>query len=203
MKRNISCNLLYGLSGVVLIAFAVVLQIKANFGLDSLNALYGNLSLITGFSFGFFSICLGFFFVMIHAWIAKKTINWGALVIAFLIGSSVDFFIRFLFPYLSADTLQMRLLLFVVGIVLYGIGIALLIFSKMPSPLEEWQFAIQALTGQSVANSKFLADLSLFALALCAGLVSHIGWGQIQIGTLLITLSIGKIISHTLKFLET
>lgn len=195
--------MLYGLSGVVLIAFAVVLQIKANFGLDSLNALYGNLSSITGFSFGFFSICLGFFFVIIHAWVSKKSFNWGALVIAFLIGGSVDFFLKFLFPHLSTDSLQIRIFLFIIGIVLYGIGIALLIFSGMPSPLEEWQFAVQTLTGQSVANSKFLADLGLFILALIFGFGFHIGWGQIQIGTLLITLSIGKIISHTLKFLET
>lgn len=203
MKKISSYKQIHGLIGVALIAIAVVMQINADFGLDSLNALYGNLSLITGFSFGFFSVCLGFLFVFTNAWISKKTFNWTALIIALMIGSFIDFFMKFLSPHLVTNSLQIRILLFVFGIILYGIGIGLLIFSGMPSPLEEWQFAVQKITGRSIAISKFLADLSLFLFALISGFVFHIGWGQIQIGTLIITLSMGRIIGTTLKILET
>lgn len=202
MKNKTTTKLLYGIVGIAMIAAAVVLQIHADFGLDSLNALYGNLSLITGYSFGFFSVCIGFFFILANTIISKKSFNFGALMIAFLIGGSVNFFSKLFSPYFSTISFEFRILLFVVGILIYGVGIAFLIFSRMPSPLEEWQFAVQILTSQSVANSKMIADLTLFVFALIVGFTFHIGFGQIQIGTLLITLSIGRIIGFTLQMLK-
>lgn len=202
MNKDSIKKRMIGFVGILIIAYSVVMQIKANIGLDSLNALYGNLSSVTGQTFGFFSICIGFVFILINHLISKKKFNWTALLVAFFIGTSVDQFNRIFAHSMNFESWFARISLFLYGLILYGIGIALLIYSGMPSPLEELQFAIQKLTKQTIARAKFYTDLTLFIGALLTGILSGIGLGQINFGTIATTVLVGKIIEVSLRLLS-
>ncbi|BES65547.1 hypothetical protein SANA_19860 [Gottschalkiaceae bacterium SANA] len=202
MSKNNVKKIMIGFVGILIIAYSVVMQIKAGFGLDSLNALYGNLSIVTGRTFGFFSICLGFIFILINHFTSKKRFNWTALLVAFFIGTGVDQFNQIFAHSMNFESWSARISLFLYALILYGIGIALLIYSGMPSPLEELQFAMQKLTNQSVARAKFYTDLALFSGALLTSVLTGLGLGQINVGTIIITIFIGKIIEVSLQLIS-
>lgn len=191
-----------GLTGIFMIAFGVILQIKANFGLDALNALYSNLSAITPLTIGNYSIILGFFFILFNKFASKQRFNYSALAVAFTIGIVIDWVVRLFSDAFIYSDYTMNLVLFIVGVIIYGMGIALLIFSKLPSPLEELQFGLRSIFKMSIAGSKTATDLSLLFAAATVGFVSNIGLGAISIGTILITVSIGKIIEFSLNMLN-
>lgn len=188
--------------GVVAISYAIVLLIKTGLGLDSLNALYGNLSMATGFSIGLISFSVGCMLIILNTIISKKKFNWSAFLIAFLIGSGIDLFNKILANTFNFDSLIFNIVMFILGIILLGLGIALLIYSNMPSPLEEYLFTIQKLFKVSTGTSKFYSDLSFFLAAVLVGLISRNGLGQINLGTVVATLVTGKIVGMWLEILN-
>lgn len=188
--------------GVIGIAFSVVMLIKADFGLSSFNALLASLSEATGITMGVFSWTCGFVFIVFNMIVSKKKFNWSALIISFLIGSFIDFFYVLLAGAVSYESLMIRLVLFASMTVLTGISISLLIYSGIISPLEEYQFAIRKLCKTTVETAKFYADLSFLISAVVVSLLSHNGLGQINVGTVVITLATGKIIGMTLDVLN-
>lgn len=94
-------------------------------------------------SFGFFSYSVGFILISFNTVISNRRFNWSALLMAFFIGTSVDLFNAAFSNAINIDSPIVNIVIFIMGIILYGLGIAFLIYSNMPSPLEEYQFAIQ------------------------------------------------------------
>jgi hypothetical protein len=188
--------------GVIGIAFSVVMLIKANFGLSSFNALLASLSEATGITMGVFGWISGFVFIVFNMVVSKKKFNWSALIISFLIGSLIDFFYVFLAGAISYESLSIRLAVFVAMLMMTGTSISLLIYSGVISPLEEYQFAIQKLFKTSVATAKFYSDMSFFIFAIVVSMLNHNGLGQINVGTVVITLATGRIIGIVLDALN-
>ncbi|WP_105614341.1 YczE/YyaS/YitT family protein [Vallitalea okinawensis] len=202
LKNTILTKMILALLGIISLSFSIVLLIKTGLGLNALNALYANLSIATGLSIGFFSWFIGFIFISINKVISKKKFNWGALVVAFLIGYCIDFFMKSLENSFHYDYLMTNIVIFIVMTIVSGIAISLLIFSGMPSPLEEYQFAICKLFKTTIGTSKLYTDLSLVIFAVLVGLIWGNGLGQINIGTIIISLVTGKIVDMSLKSLK-
>lgn len=188
--------------GVSILSFAIVLLINTGLGASAWDAFYVNLSIVTGLSFGFYSYSVGFILILLNTVISKKKFNWSALLMAFFIGNSVDLFNKIFGNAINFDSLFANVVVFIIGIILYGLGIAFLIYSNMPSPLEEYQFAIQKLFKVSTGTSKFYSDLSAFIAAVLVGVISKNGLGQISLGTLVITLVVGKIVGTWFEILN-
>lgn len=202
MYNVIKTNIIPGFLGIVLLSFSIVIRIKTGLGLDSLNALYGNLSMVTGLTVGFFSVLIGFIFIILNMIVCKKRFNIVAMVVAFLIGINIDIFNKLFANILNFDSLFKNIILFTLMIIIGGIAIGLLIFSAMPSPLEEYQFSIQKLFNISIAASKFYSDLSLLIIAAIVSFLSNNGLGQINIGTIVTIAVTGKIVDVSLRILN-
>lgn len=188
--------------GIVFLSFAIALLIKINLGVSSWDAFYANLSITTGLSFGFFSYSVGFILILLNTVVSKKKFNWSAFIVAFLIGNCVDIFNTIFEASFDINLLTAKIVLFIVGVILYGLGIAFLIFSNLPSPLEEYQFAIKKIFKVSIGTAKCYSDVSAFIAAIFVGLISNNGLGQISIGTVVITLVVGKIIDKWLVIMN-
>ena len=113
---------------------------------------------------------------------------------SFLIGNCVDIFNKIFANSFNLQSFIARVIIFIIGIIIYGLGISLLIYSGLPSPLEEFQFAIQKLSKVSIGTSKFLSDFTALILAIIVGIISKRGLGQISIATIIITLVVGKVV---------
>lgn len=189
--------------GVIIACFSIVMSIKANFGLNAYNGLLGNLSEATGVTMGIFSWTSGFLFILFNMIVSKKKkFNWSALLVSFLFGSFIDFFYVLLAGDVVYESLMIRLVVFLSMIVTAGMGISLLIFTGIISPVEEYQFAIKKLFKTSIATAKVYSDMSFLVAAVAVSLLTHNGLGLINIGTIVVTLSTGRIIGRTLELLN-
>ncbi len=184
----------YGVMGAFIIGFGVAVLSKAGFGLDAFSSFIGNLVLMTEKSFRLFNFLIGICFVIINTFVNKKRFNFFAIIIAFIIGVSVDLFIPLLVNVGIGTGMFLRILWFILGVFIYGFGVAVLIKSTMLSPLEEYMMAIKKIFHTSIAKSKFVTDLSLIIYALFVGGVALHSFGQVGMGTIIITLFAGKII---------
>lgn len=201
--KEIIRNWTISILGVIGASFSIVMSIKANLGLNSFNALLGNLSEATGITMGIFSWVSGVMFILMNMAVSKtKKFNWSAMVISFIFGLSIDFFFGLLNGSVLYEPLFLRIVIFFAMIVLAGISIGLLIYSGVNSSVEEYQFAIQTLFRTDVATAKIYADLSFFIFAVAVGLFAHNGLGQVQWGTLIVTLTTGRVIGYTLNILN-
>lgn len=199
MTRRWSLSIL----GAMITSFSIVMSIKANFGLNAYNAMLGNLSEATGVNMGIFSWTSGFLFILFNKIVSKKkTFNWSAMVISFLFGSFIDYFYVLLAGNVTYESFVLRMVVFLSMIIVAGMGISLLIYSGVISPVEEYQFAVKKIFNTDVATSKVYSDMSFLVAALAVSLLSHHGTGLINFGTIVVTLSTGRIIGMTLNLLN-
>lgn len=189
--------------GAMIASFSIVMSIKADFGLNAYNALLGNLSDATGITMGVFSWTSGFLFIVFNKIVSKKKkFNWSAMIISFMFGSFIDFFYVLLAGDVAYESIALRLVVFLAMIVVAGMGISLLIYSGVISPVEEYQFAMKKIFNTDVATAKVYSDVSFLVAALAVSLLNHNGSGLINFGTIVVTLSTGRIIGMTLEFLN-
>lgn len=189
--------------GAMIASFSIVMSIKANLGLNAYNALLGNLSEATGLTMGAFSWTSGFLFIIFNKIVSKKKkFNWASMIVSFLFGSFIDFFYVFFAGNNVYESLTLRVVVFLTMIVVLGMGISLIIYSGVISPVEEYQFAIKKIFRTNIANAKVYSDVSFLAAALAVGLFSHNGLGHINLGTVVVTLSTGRVIGMTLEVLN-
>jgi len=189
--------------GVIVACFSIVMSIKANFGLNAYNGLLGNLSEATGLTMGIFSWTTGFIFILFNMIVSKKKkFNWSALLVSFMFGSFIDFFYVLLAGDVAYESFTLRLVVFLSMIVTAGMGISLLIFSGIISPVEEYQFAVKKLFKTSIATAKVYSDMSFLVAAVAVSLLTQNGLGLINIGTIVVTLTTGRIIGMTLDLLN-
>jgi len=188
-----------GIIGAIVVGFAVAILTKAEFGLDAFSSFIGNLVQMTGRSFGLFNFIIGICFVTINTVINRKRYNFFAIVIAFVIGVSVDLFIPIVRGDKDVLLLYARMIWFVIGVLIYGFGVAILIKSSILSPLEEYMMAIKKIFHTTVAKSKFITDASLILFALIVGYFALGSFGQVGIGSVVITIFVGKVIDLFLK----
>lgn len=199
MTRRWSLSIL----GAMITSFSIVMSIKANFGLNAYNAMLGNLSEATGVNMGIFSWASGFLFIIFNKIVSKKKkFNWSAMIISFLFGSFIDFFYVLLAGNVTYESFALRLVIFFAMIIVAGMGISLLIYSGVISPVEEYQFAVKRIFNTDVATSKIYSDMSFLVIALAVSLLSHNGTGLINFGTIVVTLSTGRVIGMTLDLLN-
>lgn len=201
MKKTLG-QYLIAIVGAIIIGFGVSTMAMAGFGLDAFNSLIGNLVILTGLSFRIFSLGLGIVFVLLNAFVSKKRVNIFAIGLSYIIGFAIDIFIPILTSVLNTSNVVFQGIWFVLGILIYGFGVAVLIKSDILSPLEEYMMAIKKITKTSVAKAKFISDSILVIFALLVGFVGFASFGQIGVGTLVITFVMGKIIDLFLKFLN-
>jgi|GEM_PF-3374517 len=199
MTRKWSISIL----GALIASFSIVMSIKANMGLNAYNGMLGNLSEATGWTMGVFSWTSGFLFILFNKIVSKKKkFNWSAMIVSFLFGSFIDFFYVLLEGNVAYESFVLRLVVFLTMIVVAGMGISLIIYSGFISPVEEYQFAMKKIFKTDIATSKVYSDISFLLAAVAVGLLSHHGLGHINLGTLVVTLSTGRVIGMTLDMLN-
>jgi hypothetical protein len=201
--KEVTKKWMISILGVIVASFSIVMSIKANFGLNAYNGLLGNISEATGLTMGIFSWTTGFLFILFNMIVSKKKkFNWSALLVSFMFGSFIDFFYVLLAGDVAYESLMIRLIVFLSMIVMAGIGISLLIFSGIISPVEEYQFAIKKIFKTSIATAKVYSDLSFLVAAVAVSLFSHNGLGLINVGTIVVTLTTGRVIGMILELLN-
>ncbi|WP_339147007.1 MULTISPECIES: YitT family protein [unclassified Sutcliffiella] len=177
--------------GLLIMAFGIVLMIRANLGSAPWDVFHIGLFYQIGLTIGTWSIIVGFFILMISSIISKKLPQIGAFLNMLMVGIFIDLYL--MVPQLhTPDTIMGKITMLVLGIVIIGVGIGVYISSRCGAgPRDSLMISLTQVTGWKVQYIRLGMELVVLCLGWLLG-------GPIFIGTILFSLTIGSIVGLTL-----
>jgi len=198
-------SLLSFVLGIVLLAFGVVLAVKANLGITV------STSLPYVFSLRFDHITLGTFNYVIQGLVfflmvlMMRSLQWQhvlCFVTNVIFGYTIDLFGLIMRP-LVFETLASRTIGFGLSVVVIGFALAFFINSGMPMlPFDMFVRELAKRINKRIGLVKTIFDLTLAAMSLVMSVIFFSGLRGIHIGTLISALTIGSMIDIALVFLD-
>ncbi|AIE60852.1 YczE/YyaS/YitT family protein [Bacillus methanolicus] len=177
--------------GLLVMAFGIVLLIKADLGAMPWDVLHVGLYYQLGLTIGSWSIIVGFFILTVSALITKEFPPFGTFLNMLLVGLFIDMYL--MLPFLQTPhTLIGKMIMFLSGVIINGYGVGIYISAQFGAgPRDSLMIAITSKTGWKVRNVR--AGIELIVLI--------IGWqlgGPVFWGTILFTVAIGPIVGFAL-----
>jgi uncharacterized membrane protein YczE len=183
------------LVGLLIMAFGIVLMIKADIGSAPWDVFHIGLYKHFGLSIGTWSIIVGFFVLFATSILSKSWPQLGAFFNMLLVGIFIDLFM--MLPFLhTPDSLIGKILMLIIGIIIIGYGIGLYISAKCGAgPRDSLMLVLTERTGWKVQHIRGMMEIIVLSLGFLLD-------GPIFIGTILFCFSIGPIVGFTLPQCE-
>lgn len=181
--------------GLIIMAFGIVLMIKADIGVAPWDVLHIGLYKQFGLSIGTWSIIIGFLVLFSTSILSKAWPQIGAFLNMLLVGVFIDLFM--LLPFIkNPDHLVGKIVMLLVGIIIIGYGIGVYISAKRGAgPRDTLMLVLTERTGWKVSHIR----LGMEVIVLTAGFLMG---GPVSLGTFLFGLTIGLIVGYTLPQCE-
>lgn len=183
-------------TGLFIMAFGIVLMIKANIGAAPWDVLHIGLFKQLGFTIGTWSIIVGFMILTLSSIMLKALPQLGAFLNMLTVGLFIDMYMAI--PFLTTpNTLIGKMVMLLVGIVITGYGIGIYISSRCGAgPRDSLMIALTEKTGMKVQYIRGIMEI----------IVLSIGWvlgGPVFIGTVIFSFTIGIVVGYTLPRCQT
>ena len=178
------------ITGFATTAFGLILMLRSNLGMGPWGALEVGISSITPLTMGQVTQLISLSLIL-FSWIMKIAPSLVTVMNMFFIGCFMDLFLSIL-P--SADSLTMKILFFLCGLLIYSFGISFYLSFSISSsgPRESFMLGVSKNLKVSMRLSRIIIDVSVLMLAV-------ITKGPIGIGTVIFALSAGPLIQIFLK----
>ena len=195
MNSFLSKSLIY-VAGLFTLAFGVVLLINADVGIAPWDALYVALSDQIGFTVGSWVFIVGGILIFINSLIMMRKPNLAGFIPIILLGLFVDLLNLKILTFIDVNGIVPRWILFLVGLVIMGLGIAVYLFASLASiPNDELMLALTERTGWSIGVTKTITEAIAFVLAFLLG-------GPMGAGTFVEVLLLGFLVGWFDKLLK-
>ncbi|WP_456278168.1 YczE/YyaS/YitT family protein [Bacillus sp. AK128] len=183
------------LVGLLVMAFGIVLMIRADIGSAPWDVFHIGLYKQFGLTIGTWSIIAGFFILFISSLLSKAWPQLGAFLNMLLLGVFIDLFM--LLPFLQTpDSLIGKVFMLLIGILIIGYGIGLYISAKCGAgPRDSLMLVLTEKTGWKVQYIRGAMEIVVLTLGFLLD-------GPVFIGTILFCFSIGPVVSFTLPQCE-
>jgi uncharacterized membrane protein YczE len=188
---RLSTRWLIFMIGLIIMAFGIVLMIRAELGSAPWDVLHIGLEIQLGLTIGTWSIIMGLLIIGLTSYLTKARPQLGAVVNMFLVGVFIDLFM--LVPWIQKpDTFIGQLIMLLLGIIIIGYGIGLYIAPKCGAgPRDSLMLALTQITGWKVQWARGAMEIVVLASGWLLG-------GPVFIGTVVFCLGIGTIVGYTL-----
>lgn len=178
--------------GLLIMSFGIMAVVKANFGVSPWDVLHLGIVYHTHLSFGRVQQLVGVLIIAMACLLMKKWPTIGSIANMILVGEFCDFIMDYhLLPDWQSPVA--RILLFMMGMLVWGVGTGIYIESKLGAGPRDWlMLALHEKT--EVAIRWVRTGLELFAV----GFGIWLG-GPFAIGTIVFSLTIGHITEYGLR----
>ncbi|MCP8616250.1 YczE/YyaS/YitT family protein [Salirhabdus salicampi] len=178
------------LIGMFINFLGVTLIVKSALGAGVWSAFFVSISDVMGMTVGFWYGAFQVFFIFVNAQLLGIRPDWGAVIPLILEAVIFDFWLEVVFHslYLHNATLLTKLSVFLLGITLLGLGVAVYIlpgFSK--APIDQLFLSISEKFQWSVRKSQTALAVVVFGIATLLK-------GPVGLGTVIATLLMGPMI---------
>ena len=203
MEFNLKNTLIY-LLGITLIAFSVVMMIKSTIGVSSWDTLHYSIHKLTDITHGRATIIVASVFTFLVI-VGNKDLKYiGMAIPIVIVGFLIDVFNLHVFINYLPDTITLKILTYLVGLTLLPLGGALLILSSFPAGVfDEFMLTLMRLfKTNKLVLVRVIMEISAVALALYLGFLADIGFGMVNIGTLIFSVTVGMFVRTYLRLFE-
>lgn len=187
---------------MALLALGITLTLISDLGAGGWDALMENLYKATDIKIGTWVILVALILLVIAALLQREFINYKAFIVSVLMGQMIDCFYYPLSSILRSDSFVLKLLLLLLGLILIGVGCAMMFVTHFPkNHTEAFVFSIVDTTNISYQKVKTGADITALLIAVLIGFKLK-DFSNFGVGTILSSLFMGTIIHHMLPFCE-
>ncbi|WP_077210886.1 YczE/YyaS/YitT family protein [Bacillus dakarensis] len=189
-------RLLFYFLGLVVVTLGVAITIKADMGAGPWDALNVGLSEATGLTIGSWVMITGIILIIINSILLKDKPDIYAVIPIFIMGFFVDIWMLVILKDLQPETLMVKLILLILGLILMSIGVAVYMQPRFPAnPVDHLMIAIQVRFKLDLNVAKTVGEVAAFLLAFVLK-------GPIGVGTIFVTFLIGSCIQWFYPFFE-
>ena len=189
-------RIVFFLVGIIILTFGVCLIIQAGLGAGAWDALAIGEARVFDLSMGTCVLINGIILIIINSILQKKRPEYLAGLTILSIGLLIDFWFFVLFNQYHPESLVLKIISLIFGIIILGLGISIYLQAKLPSsPMDVLMVAIHERFGLSFGKARVIAEGSAFILALLFR-------GEIGVGTVVVTLTLGYVVQHMHPYFE-
>lgn len=185
-------------SGLAITALGAVILILSGVGTGPFDAMAVGMNRLFGLTIGMWAIIIQTFLVMLISIIEKKPPQVGAFMALMIRSWIIDFWFYIVFK--QADftaTWMTQWFSFLIGLFAMGVGIAIYIKARFPkSPVDGLMVAVHERFGWSLSTSRIIIEMTAVIISFFIG-------GPVGIGTVIIAISLGKIIQFSNYIIDT
>lgn len=199
MKINTKKTVIYFI-GLFVIALGANILLRSRLGAGAWDTVSSNLKHLLNISLGT-ATAIVYTFVLGFVVLNQKKYGYLLIIIPILLLSLFfDFWDVLIFKDLYISSFLIRLVLYVVGGYLLALGLALTILSKYPPMVfEELTFTLMKLLKiKKFFNMRIMIELFAILLATAFGFLAGIEFGAVNVGSFLLAIALGPIISLNL-----
>lgn len=190
--------------GGFFIALGANFMVHSKVGSSTWDGLHVSLAALLNIEFGTATIVLASFITVI-VMILNKNIKYILMFPPiFYVGFLIIFLEHVLMSQLVVTNLFAGVLMYLAGLLILPFGGSLLIISTLPAGIfDELTLTLMRLfKTNNIVRVRVIMELTAVVLAISIGFISGIGFGAIQVGTIIFSLSVGKILKTYLLYFE-
>jgi uncharacterized protein len=190
--------------GMILTGLSVNLILLSDIGAGGWDAVTYNLSVWTTLSLGTISALINGTIMLLIILVRQKLKYLWMFIPIFGIALSIDFWDVIVFDAFMKPNFIASLIIFIAGGLLLPFSLVLIVLSKFPAMVfEELTFVLMhILKMKSFLVTRLIIEGTAFVLAFVFGMAAGIGLGALNIGTLVISISIGPIMTFYLRLFK-
>lgn len=189
--RNHFWRSLFFIGGLWLCSTAIVISVKASFGVPSWDVLHIGLTNYTPLTAGTWGIIIGILLVLSTCLYTRRFPKWGTLINMITIGVFFDL-ITFLDFIPDPPNLAMKGVWFLFSIVLLGLGNAMYMTPQYGAgPRDGLMLVLTERTGASIRRVRTFMEISVVIIGALLG-------GPVNAGTILFSVTIGPMVQFFL-----
>ena len=204
MSRHFTFRIGIYLLGISLIGLGVNIIIRSHFGAGAWDAVNDNFRSLTGITLGTASFSINLIiltFIMVY----RKQLKYIITILP-IFGSAVamDIWDILLFGSWEPETLTTRFIAFIIGLFVLPFGLSLVIVTRFPAMVfDELTFIMMEIVHvKSFMKVRWGIEIFAIILATIFGFLANVSFGSVNIGTLLISLTIGPMIQWYLNVMK-
>ena len=193
VSKSIAVRYAMFVLGLFIGAFGCVLAIKANLGVAPWDTFHIGLQKTFGLTIGIWSQIVGVVVILSSYLVAKIKPTFGMFLNMICFGSFLDL-ILWLNIVPEFESLWLRLLVFLLGVVVMTIGIGMYLSPRLGAgPRDSFMLAMNERLGWSIQKVRLIIEVTVLIAGAALG-------GPVSIGTVLIAVLTGPMIQRTIPF---
>ena len=204
MKKYHILKIILYISGILTIALGINILIASKLGLGAWDTVAYNLSVLINISVGTASAIVNVLVLLFVISFRRKLKYFSILLPIFGLAFAIDFWNIFVFEAIVLTLFWAKLLFFIVGSFTITLGLALMMISTYPAMVYEELTLVMMrhLAVKKFFTMRIMIELFAIILAINIGFIAGIEFGSVNIGSFVLAIVIGPIISFHLHWLS-